>query len=74
MVSGISMCNGVCPTFEKQFEPYHYCQACRKFIGESNLYRENKEVGRLRCSCCHGLVRNKVRFYSKLVKTLPTVD
>lgn len=68
------MCNGICPTFEKQFEQYHYCQACRRFIGESNLYRENKEMGRLRCSCCHGLVRNKVRLYSKLMKTLPTAD
>ena len=68
------MCNGVCPAFEKQFEPYHYCQACRRFIGESNLYREKKEIGRLRCSCCHGLVRNKVRFYSTRVNTLPIAD
>jgi hypothetical protein len=44
------MCNGHCPTFEKQFEPHHYCQACRKFIGESNLYREERVDGRLRCS------------------------
>ena len=64
----------MCPTFEKQFEPYHYCQAYRKFIGESNLYKENKTEGRLRCLCCHGLVRNKVRFYSNIMKTLPIAD
>ena len=68
------MCNGHCPTFERMFEPHHYCQACRRFIGETNLYREERTDGRLRCSCCHGLVRNKVRFYTKQATTLPTVD
>ena len=74
MVSGIKMCNGVCSAFEKIFEPYHYCQACRRFIGETNLYREDKIEGRLRCSCCHGLVRNKVKFYTRLLNTQPTVN
>ena len=68
------MCNGHCPIFEKKFEAYHYCQACRRFIGESNLYREERVDGRLRCSCCHGLVRNKVRFYTKLMTNQPTAD
>ena len=68
------MCNGHCPIFERKFEAYHYCQACRKFIGESNLYREERVDGRFRCSCCHGLVRNKVRFYTKLMTNQPTVD
>ena len=40
------MCNGKCDFFEKIFEQFFYCQDCRKFVGESNLFRENKEFGR----------------------------
>ena len=68
------MCNGLCGTFIKKFENYHYCQDCGKFIGLSNLMRENKEHGRLRCVCCHGLVRNKIKIYTKLNSLQPTVD
>ena len=41
----------------------HYCQGCAKFINKKYLVREVKSYGRLRCSCCNGLVRNKPRLY-----------
>ena len=68
------MCNGKCDFFEKIFEQFFYCQDCRKFVGESNLFRENKEFGRRRCSCCNGLVRTKAKVFSKLKNAQPTVN
>ena len=58
------MCNGGCTRFQK-FIGYdnHYCQGCAKFINKKYLVRESKVFGRLRCSCCNGLVRNKPRRY-----------
>lgn len=56
------MCNGSCGLFQKSIpDDFHYCQQCAKFIGIRYLYREEKIFGRLRCSCCNGLVRNKKR-------------
>ena len=52
-------------------EKNHYCQKCSTFIPESQLYKENKRLGRLRCNCCHGLVRHKIRIY-KVKKSSPT--
>ncbi len=58
------MCNGVCVRFEKiHMGKNHYCQGCAKFINRKYLTREAKNFGRLRCSCCNGLVRNKPRLY-----------
>lgn len=58
------MCNGVCNRFEKKIGgDNHYCQGCAKFINKKYLVREVKSYGRLRCSCCNGLVRNKPRLY-----------
>ena len=58
------MCNGICHIFEHKInEKNHYCQKCSRFIPLSKLYKENKNFGRLRCKCCHGLVRNKSRVY-----------
>ena len=58
------MCNGVCTRFQK-FIGYdnHYCQGCAKFVNKKYLVRESKAFGRLRCTCCNGLVRNKPRRY-----------
>lgn len=65
------MCNGVCGLFVKAIdENHHYCQKCTKFIPKSSLYKENKEFGRLRCKCCHGLVRHKPRTYKVAVSNL----
>lgn len=58
------MCNGYCLLYiHKINEKNHYCQKCSKFIPASYLYKENKELGRLRCNCCHGLVRHNTRIY-----------
>jgi len=58
------MCNGLCVRFKrKRKEKNYYCQKCAKFIPKSCLKREEKDNGRLRCSCCNGLVRNKTRVY-----------
>ena len=58
------MCNGVCNRFEKKIGgDNHYCQGCAKFINKKYLVREVKSYGRLRCSCCNGLVRNKPRLF-----------
>jgi len=54
------MCNDICLTFVKKNGLYYYCQGCGKYIWEKNLFRE-KNLGRKRCVCCKGLVRNKVR-------------
>ena len=70
------MCNGSCRFFQKDIaDNFHYCQECAKFVGYRYLYREEKVFGRLRCSCCNGLVRNKTRnnpkyFESPLQKSL----
>jgi hypothetical protein len=56
------MCNGICSRFVKSLGLNYYCQSCAKFIGKRFLSKENKSYGRLRCSCCNGLVRNKARF------------
>ncbi len=60
------MCNGVCRGFKRKSynEKNHYCQKCAKFIPARFLSREKKTFGRLRCNCCHGLVRNKVKMLS----------
>ena len=58
------MCNGYCRLYTHKInEKNHYCQKCSIFIPESKLYKENKTLGRLRCNCCHGLVRSKTRVY-----------
>ena len=58
------MCNGVCVRFEKVYRgKNHYCQGCAKFINKKYLVRESKRFGRLRCTCCYGLVRNKPSSY-----------
>ena len=58
------MCNSYCSLYiHKVDEKHHYCQKCSTFIPESKLYKENKTLGRLRCNCCHGLVRSKIRVY-----------
>ena len=70
------MCNGSCKFFQKSIpDDFHYCQECAKFVGYRYLYREEKIFGRLRCSCCNGLVRNKKRkkhnyFVNELQKSL----
>jgi len=57
------MCTGNCDFFErKSKDRFHYCQDCGKRVGESNTYKE-KQYGRLRCSCCNGLVRTKYIVY-----------
>jgi len=66
------MCKGKCSFFSKKYnERFYYCQGCAKRIGESNLIKE-KNHGRLRCSCCNGLVRTKFMVYKEdhLVKFL----
>lgn len=58
------MCNGVCHNFEHRInEKNYYCQKCSRFIPSSKLSKEKKTLGRLRCDCCHGLVRCKSRIY-----------
>lgn len=58
------MCNSYCALYEHKInEKNYYCQKCSTFIPESKLYKENKNLGRLRCNCCHGLVRHKSRVY-----------
>ena len=58
------MCNGICNRFlRKAYGKNYYCQKCAKFIPMENLRREKRGHGRLRCSCCNGLVRNRVRVY-----------
>jgi|21_taG_2_1085346.scaffolds.fasta_scaffold01265_10 hypothetical protein len=56
------MCNGVCSRFKKELGVNFYCQDCAKFISKSNVIKESKINGRMRCSCCNGLVRNKARY------------
>lgn len=54
------MCKGVCDRFDRDyFGVNHYCQECAKFINKKYLKREKRKMGRLRCICCNGLVRNK---------------
>jgi hypothetical protein len=31
-----------------------------------NLRKEKRKYGRLRCGCCNGLVRNRVRVYQMI--------
>lgn len=59
------MCNGLCVyRFKKKSnENHYYCQRCAIFVPYSELYKEMKTNGRLRCSCCNCLVRNKPRTY-----------
>ena len=58
------MCNGYCTRYTHKInEKNHYCQKCSTFIPATYLYKENKQFGRLRCNCCHGLVRHKTRIY-----------
>jgi len=53
------MCNNLCERFQKiYYRNSYYCQKCAKFINEKYLKKE-KGMGRRRCSCCNGLVRNK---------------
>ena len=62
------MCNGSCVFFQKNIvDDFHYCQECAKFVGYRYLYREDKVFGRLRCSCCNGLVRNRKRKMQKYI-------
>lgn len=56
-----NMCNGICSRFKKELGVNFYCQDCAKFISKSNVKKESKPNGRMRCSCCNGLVRNKGR-------------
>ena len=56
------MCNGVCSRFTKDLGINFYCQSCAKFISKKNVVKESKINGRMRCSCCNGLVRNKGRY------------
>jgi len=60
------MCKNTCSRFERQQgEKNYYCQNCAKYIPKKHTHKENKNEGRRRCSCCNGLVRNKVKiFYS----------
>ena len=50
-------------------ERNYYCQKCAKFIPRRFLFREEKTFGRLRCKCCHGLVRNKFKLLALKQKT-----
>ena len=55
------MCNNLCERFEKiYYGESFYCQDCAKFIYKKYLKKE-KGIGRMRCQCCNGLVRNKPR-------------
>jgi len=60
------MCRNICEGFLriKKNEKNFYCQECAKFIPKSELSREKKKNGRLRCNCCSGLVRNKWKVYA----------
>ncbi len=60
------MCKNVCARFTRQQgETNYYCQNCARYIPLKNTHLEDKKVGRKRCSCCNGLVRNKPKvFYS----------
>ena len=69
------MCNSYCSLYiHKLNEKNHYCQKCSTFIPESKLYKEKKTLGRLRCNCCHGLVRHKTRIYKINIKPSPTLN
>lgn len=65
------MCKNVCNTFKRKsyLEKNHYCQDCAKFIPYRFLFKEKKTHGRLRCSCCHGLVRTKPKMLSQSKNT-----
>ena len=60
------MCRNICNRYEKTEGSYRYCESCRRFIEEKNLYREAKKLNRYRCSCCRGLVRTNVRKFYKI--------
>ena len=68
------MCNDSCRFFQKNIgDDFHYCQECAKFVGYRYLYREEKVFGRLRCSCCNGLVRNKKRNKQKYITNVKSL-
>ena len=59
---GEKMCKNLCERFERDyFGENHYCQECAKFVNKKYLKREKRKMGRLRCSCCNGLVRNNTK-------------
>jgi|TARA_R110000824_G_scaffold26662_1_gene91380 hypothetical protein len=54
------MCKNLCERFDSDyFGVNHYCQECAKFINKKYLKKEKRKFGRLRCTCCNGLVRTK---------------
>jgi hypothetical protein len=59
------MCKNACNRFTRRagMENY-YCQNCARYIPIDFIHREKKSNGRLRCSCCNGLVRNKPKIFA----------
>jgi|TARA_R110000824_G_scaffold8714_1_gene39412 hypothetical protein len=58
------MCNNTCSRYERKVgDRNFYCQNCAKYIPKKNTHKETKTLGRRRCSCCNGLVRNKVKIF-----------
>ena len=59
------MCKNTCNRFvRKAGTDNYYCQNCAKYIPSEFCVREVKRNGRLRCSCCNGLVRNKSKIFA----------